>query len=414
MINLNISLRTKILLENFTALSALQIVNYVLPLLTLPYLVRVLNPDKFGLIAFAQALTQYFILFTDFGFNFSAVREVSINRDNIAKVSEIFSTVYFIKIFLTMLSFLLLCLAVVFIPKLNAEWKLYLLMFGTVVGNMLFPIWFFQGIEQMKYITILNVLSKVTFTILVFVLIQEEQDYMLFPIINFFGFFLAGIAGIWIAISRFSIRVFMPDRKYIISQFKLSYHFFASRVCLAIYTVSNTFLLGILGNNEITGYYAAAEKLVRAVESMTQPIINTLYPYISRTKDIKLCKKIIYLGLAAGMVICLIFIVLGQQITNILYGENFGTTSSMLKMYAIDLLVVFPSSLMGLPILAAFGHIKYLNYTNLIGLVVYVIIVGGLLSVSYFNVYLLIIAIIASEATVLAARVIGLKKYKLW
>lgn len=413
-IKLTIPSRMKILLENFTALSVLQIVNYVLPLLTLPYLVRVLNPDKFGLIAFAQAITQYLILFTDFGFNFSAVREISINRDDITKVSEIFSTVYFIKIVLTIFSFLLLCFAVVFIPKLNSEWELYLLMFGTVVGNMLFPVWFFQGMERMKYVTALNVLSKTIFTILIFVLIRQEHDYILFPIVSFFGFFIAGLGGLWMAISRFSIQVFMPSKKSLISQFKLSYHFFASRVCLAFYTVSNTFLLGILGNNEITGFYAAAEKLVRAVESMNQPIVNALYPYISKMRDMRLCKYSVYTGLVIGCVSCLVFIAFGQQITKILYGANFEVTAGLLKLYAIDLLIVFPSGLIGLPILAAFGHIKYLNYTNLLGLIVYFFIIGGLLIFSNFNVYLLIFAIIVSEATVLVARIMGLKKYKLW
>lgn len=413
MTKLNISLRMRVLLENFTALSMLQIVNYLLPLLTLPYLVRVLNPEKFGLIAFAQALTQYLILLTDFGFNFSAVREISINRDNINKVSEIFSTVYLIKLLLTLFCFILLCLILIF-PKFNKEWQLHLLMFGTVIGNMLFPVWFFQGLEKMKYITILNILYKGIFTLLIFIFIREETDYILFPIINFFGYLTVGISGLWIAINRFSVRLFIPTRENVIYQFKLSYHFFASRACLAIYTVSNTFLLGIGGNNEITGFYAAAEKLIRAIESMNQPVINALYPYLSRTKDKRIMKYSVYIGVIMGVVSCLILSTFGDQIANSFYGPNFEVTASIIKLYAIDLLIVFPSGLIGLPVLAAFGYVKYLNYTNLFGLLTYFLLLSGAVFFYGFNIYLLIITIIISETVVLFTRILGLNKYKLW
>ena len=106
----------KRLFSNFFSLSFLQVASYIFPLITLPYLVRVLGPSKYGLVAFAQAFAGYFQIITNYGFIFSATREVSINRDNKDKISEIFSSVIAIQLFLAALSFIIM-LAVVFIFK---------------------------------------------------------------------------------------------------------------------------------------------------------------------------------------------------------------------------------------------------------------------------------------------------------
>src|SRR3954465_4217668 len=143
------------LLENMASLLVLQGANYLLPLITFPYLVRVLGPAKFGLLAFAQALVQYFVIVTEYGFNLTATREEAIRREQPGQVAETFRTVITIKCALMALSLAVMPAFVRGVRRFRADASVYFCPFLTGVGNVLFPVWLYQGLERMKYITLL-------------------------------------------------------------------------------------------------------------------------------------------------------------------------------------------------------------------------------------------------------------------
>ena len=147
----------KNLINNIFSLSILHGLNYILPMLTIPYLVRVLGPEYFGLLAYATSIIGFFILFTDYGFNLSATRQVSIHREDKKKINNIFSSVITIKIALLLISLVILSIFIFSIDKFNENWELYFITFGMVFGSVIYPVWLFQGLEKMKYITYLDV-----------------------------------------------------------------------------------------------------------------------------------------------------------------------------------------------------------------------------------------------------------------
>jgi len=272
------------LIENFLSLSVLQIANYILPLITLPYLVRVLGPEKFGLIAFSQAFIGYFMILTDYGFDLSATRDISINRENKEKVSEIFSSVMTIKLALMIISLILMSIIIFSFEKFRKDWIVYYLTFGMVVGQVLFPVWFFQGMEKMKYITFLNILAKVIFTVAIFVFVKKASDYLYVPILNSLGFIIAGILGLWIVFKDFEVSFKVVGLKELKRQLKEGWYIFISEISSDIYGRGTTIILGLVSNNTIVGYYSVAERVMKAVAGLSQPFAQALYPYIIRTK----------------------------------------------------------------------------------------------------------------------------------
>ena len=317
----------KRLMSNFFSLSVLQGANYILPLLTLPYLVRVLGVEYFGLLAFATAMITYFQILTDYGFDLTATREISIHRDNKEKVIEIFSSVMTIKIILMFVSFFLFSILVFSFEKFSKDALVYFLTFGTVVGQVLFPVWFFQGMERMKYITYLNILSKVIFTIAIFVFVQEQSDFYLVPLLTSIGFLVAGIWSLYLVRKKFGVSFKLQTYLTIKKHFIDGWDVFVSRIFVSLYTTINIFLLGLFTNNTVVGYYAIAERIVNAVGGLFTPANQTIYPYMAKIynkqkeKFFDFTKKIAISYLFLAIVMYIALYIFGEFIVRIISGN---------------------------------------------------------------------------------------------
>ena len=270
------------LTSNFISLTLLQALNYILPLITLPYLVKTLGIDNFGLLSFATATVAYFGILTDYGFNLTATKDISINRDNKSKVVEIFSSVMSIKFLLLLFSFFLLNIVVFSFERFSQDWVIYLLSFGSVVGQFLFPIWFFQGMEKMRYMTYLNLVSKLIFTIAIFVFIEEREDIYLVPLFFSLGGIVAGMLSLYIIYKEFNIEFKLQKLSTLKNYLVQGWHVFLSRFYVSMYTTTNLLLLGLFTNTTVVGYYSIAEKIVLAISGLYEPLNQTLYPYLAR------------------------------------------------------------------------------------------------------------------------------------
>ena len=363
----------KKILENMVSLTGLQFASYILPLITLPYLTLVLGPDRFGLTQYAISLITYFQYFTDYGFNLSATRELAIVGNDKEKVSEIFNSVMFIKILLTVTSFIILLAIVTLIPKFSADADIYLLTFCMVIGYVLFPTWLFQGMEYMKYTSILNIIGKVIFTVLIFVFIHQSSDYLLVPVINSFGFIVVGVLGIYISLTRFDIKVKIPPVESIKYHLKEGWHVFVSTIAINMYTTTNTFLLGLLTNNTLVGYYSIAEKIILAVNGLINPISQALYPFISRSvhddkkTSIQFIRKITKIMAIVGVILSLGLFVFSEPIILILFGRAYHNSITVLRILSIVPLAVSLSTIFGIQTMLTFNYKKAFTTIVMLG-----------------------------------------------
>lgn len=352
------------LFENFMSLSILQVANYILPLVTFPYLVRVLGPEKYGLIAFAQAFIGYFVILIDYGFNLSATREVSIYRGDREKISEIFSSVTIIKFALMILSFVIFIILVFSFDKFRNDWRLYFLTFGSILGNVLFPVWLFQGMERMKYITFLNLLSKIIFTGAIFIFIRKSSDYLYVPGINLLGALISGILALWIIFKNFKIKFILPSLEGIKHQLKEGWYIFISTVAISLYTVSNTFILGLFTNNTIVGYYSAGERIVKAVLGLLGPVSQTIYPYISkvanesREKGINFIRYISKIIGSLGFIMSLFLFIFANFIVNLLLGNSYIESVKVLRILSLLPFIVGLSNVFGIQTMLTLNYKK--------------------------------------------------------
>jgi PST family polysaccharide transporter len=391
----------KTLISNFLSLSSVQFANYIFPLITVPYLVRVLGPERFGLISFSQAFIQYFILLTDYGFNLSATREISINREDLLKISEIFSSVMVIKILLMIVAFLVLCVVVLNVNKFRPERMLYFLSFGAVIGNVLFPIWIFQGMEKMKQIAVLNFLSKAIFTGFVFIFVKEKGDYIYVPVINALGYIVAGIVSLRIIFGVFNIKIKMPALIEIRHEVKEGWHIFMSTIAISLYTISNTFILGLFANNVVVGYFSGGEKIVKAVQGLLLPFSQTIYPHVSKlaseSKEIALLfiRRIVRMVGVVTFCMSLCLFIFASYISDLILGTQFKSSIQVIQILSFLPFIVGLSNIFGIQVMLNFGLKKAFMKTLITASILNILL--ALLLVAHFKLIGITVSILITE-----------------
>ncbi len=337
----------KNIINNLFHLSILQGVNYLFPLITLPYLFRVLGVEQIGIIALAQAVIQYFIIITDYGFDLAATRDISVNKTNSENISRIFSSVISTKLLLLIISAILLFVLVQIIPSMSIHKHVYYITFGMVIGQVLFPIYLFQGLEKMNIITYINSSVKIAALIVILLLIRKPEHITIYLIINSSIQILIGIIGFIVAIKKFKIQFYISTWFEIITNLKQGVNIFLSNLSVSIYISSNIIILGMFASPVIVGYYALVEKPILAIRGFAVIIFKSIYPSAcsyaleSFEKLVSFFKRTMIPLAIVLFSACTIMFIFSTQIIFLLSGEKIQMAINLLRILSFVPLIVF-------------------------------------------------------------------------
>lgn len=337
------ALRSNKLAKNFSYLTLIELSNYILPFLTIPYIVRVVGIEHFGMITFAYALIAYFQLLVNYGFRLISTKYISIHRADTAKISQYFWTIIFSQLLLLLISASVFTALLLSIDKLSQEMFVFISSFGLVISTIIFPIWFFQGMEDMKYIAMFNMIARLVYTICIFIFIQDGSDYELIPLFNSVSFICIGIVSLLFIRYKFNLSFYWPSFSEIKAELIEGWYLFISTITNNLYTTTNTVILGFMTNYTVVGIYSLAYTIVGALTKIIKIYTAVIYPHLAKLNDqtekmIAEAKKYLNFYLLGLFICSFIIFMTAEPLITLLFGSGHEESIFVLRLLAISML----------------------------------------------------------------------------
>ncbi len=354
---------SKNLIKNVASLSIVQLVNYVFPLITVPYVSRIIGPEGYGIINYATAFIAYFTLLIAYGFDLTATRRISKETNlNTKGISQIVSEVLSARIFLFIISVLLFIVTLIFFEPLNKDPLVAIILFIGCIGNVFSPQFIFQGFQELSIFAKANFVRGLINTILVFILIKETSDYVYIPVLTSFFLVSINITLFAFALRRFNIKIKIKNFRKVLDLIYIERIIFFSTVVISLYTTTNTVILGFFVSKEDVGYLTTSQNLLSIIGSIiSAPLSLSLYPFIggafgkSEKEGILLLKKItpvvFYLTITASLFV----FIFAPILVNIIYGISFTNSILPLRILAFVPFIVSMSNILGIQLMLNMG-----------------------------------------------------------
>ena len=358
---------------NFSWLLVIKVAGYIFPLITIPYLAKVLGAEGLGKIAVAASVNVWILTICNWGFMYSATRDLSRCRTDEKQVSSIFSNVLSCRLTLMMICFVVLLLLIAFIPSFREEKLLFIFTFLSIPGHILFPEWFFQAMEEMKYATLFNFFIKLVFTIAVFIFIQEKEDYILQPLLLSLGFILTGIVSHLYIIKRWSVKFQWIPLKRTFQGIKSGVDVFLSVFMHNLYDSFSQIILGYYCGFKHTGVYDAGTKFYDICTQFFSLLSMAFFPVLSRKIDVH--KYYLTVALVLASLVSFFLFLFAPTIIHWFYPEEFSGAICVLRILSLSLPFAIMINIYGTNYLLIVGHEKKLR-----SIIVWVSLLGFVLS----------------------------------
>jgi PST family polysaccharide transporter len=366
------------------ALGILQGTNFLLPVLVMPFVIKKIGADGYGVVAVAQGIMLLLVTVSEYGFNVTATRALALHRHDVSKNARLFFTVLAAKMVICMVLFGVLFLLITLVPFFRSHFQLYLLGFTYVVGQSLLVSWFFQGMEKMKYITIYALLARLLFVALVFVFIKERSDNRFFVFYMGIGSVAAGLLSIFQAIRICKLPLVRPTWSDVKYELKEGWPVMLSYISITTFLSINVFILRLFTNDLVAGYYSVAEKIILATRQIPVLFSQVIYPPLCQLMEKGMAStrqffRSVYVPFLLLMLLAaLLLFVFSPFIISLFLGHDSGNAVMLLRIFCLAPVIVclhIPASQLLMAADKKKSYLRVLSWATLINVICNVLLV---------------------------------------
>lgn len=397
----------KRLVKNTGFLYIMSLSSQVINLALIPFQTRVLGSEAYGVISLAVSMSSILSIALDFGFILSATERVVTLVGDRSGLSRLLANVALAKVLLSCVMGAGILLLVTFVQPFCGSPLLFLLYYVAYVVNAFLPDFFYRGHEDMKIITMRTVAIKVVSALPIFVFLRSPADMWIVPTLLLVGNAGAVCFSYWDIRKRYGV---VPSHARVRDSFSLlrhSFGFFVSRFASVFYQSMNAVILGfVYPGQAVVGHYGASEKFLSLTKTASSPVADSIYPYMVRTKNYRLCIKILGISAPVILLAAIVASIFAEPLCLFVFGEGYEGAAVLLRCLMPAIVVIFPTYILCFPMLVPMGLSSHANRSNVIGAVVQVSLVALLFVTGMFSAPALCLSASISEVSVFL--------YRLW
>ncbi len=341
--------KSKSIKKNYFYNLLFQCFSLIIPIITTPYLSRILGVSGIGSASYTLSIVSYFILFGGVGVATYGQREIAMNRDNPKEYSKVFWELVIYKSITTIISIIFY---LIFIFVNNSYNIIYTILIINIVASIFDISWFFQGLEEYKMITIRNILVKLLFTISIFVFVKKETDLNLYIFLNSCSLIISN-GALWLCLPKYIKKI--NKKLNIFAHTKSTIIYFLPQIATQMYTMLDKTMLGIITGSEIeNGYYEQAHKLILILLTVITSLNTVMEPrmsYLYKNKNHQEIKtrllKSLRFSCFLAIPMCLGIIAVSNGFVDWFFGSGFEKVKVLLPIFSPIILAIALSNCLG-------------------------------------------------------------------
>ena len=399
---------------NFIMNLILTVSNFLFPLITFPYVSRVLLPEGTGKVAFAVSVITYFSMLATFGVNSYGVRATAQVRDDKLQLSKVTHEILAINFAVMCFVYMLFFITLDVVPQLSSDPKLFIITSSMILFSIIGVEWLYKGLEQYRYITVRTIIFRLIALAATFLLVKEKSDYLVFAAITAFATVGSGFVN-FINLRKFILLKFIGQYEFK-RHLKPMFIFFLTSFAIAIYTTTDSAMLGFMTNDTEVGFYNAAIRikaiLLSIVTSLGVVLLPRLSYYIQNNMQFEFnaaLNKSINFVFVIALPVVLFFILFAEQTILVLAGEQYTDAILPLKIVMLAIVFVGITNILGVQILIPLKKETAL-FTSVI-IAAFVDIVLNLWLIPKFASVGAAIAVVCAEFAVLCVQIYMVRSY---